>query len=115
MNIRHLWHSHRLLTLVFAAAFFFTAVFFVRTVVFMLHWAAPVHQEQTIEGWMPVRYVARSWDVPPEVLAEALGLEAGARPRLTVDEIAAERDSSAGEVADILYAAIREYRDAGDD
>jgi len=92
-----------------------TAFFLVRTVVFTLHWADPAHQEQTIEGWMPIRYVARSWRVPPEVLTEALDLAAADRPRLTVAEIAAERGESVEEIASSLRAAIADHRADLDD
>lgn len=115
MNLVRLWRSHRLLIGVFLVALSLTGFFLVRTVVFTLHWADPAHHEQTIEGWMPIRYVARSWQVPPEVLAEALHVRAGERPRLTVAEIAAERGESVQETAAILYAAIADYRDDVDE
>lgn len=111
MNIQGLWRSHRVLFIVFLVALSLTVLFFVRTIVFTLHWADPAHQEQAIEGWMPIRYVARSWDVPPEVLVEALDLTAGERPRLTVAEIAAERNESVAEIAASLRTAIVGYRD----
>lgn len=111
VRVLHLWRSHRVLFTVFCIAFSLTAFFFVRTVISTLHWANPANQEQTIEGWMPIRYVARSWQVPPEVLAEALDLVAGERPRLTVGEIAAERGESVQQTAALLQSAIDDYRD----
>lgn len=110
MNFLHIWRSQRALTIVFIIALSLTGFFFVRTVVFTLHWADHAHQEQTIEGWMPIRYVARSWRVPPDVLAEALEIAAGERTRLTVAEIAAERGESVRETAAVLQAAIAEFR-----
>ena len=74
MSITQLWRAHRGLFIVFVVALSLTSFFLVRTVIFTLHWANPAHQEQTIEGWMPIRYIARSWNVPPEVLAEARDL-----------------------------------------
>lgn len=115
MNILRLLRSHRALLVVFLVALMLTGFFLVRTVVFTLHWADPAHQEQTIAGWMPIRYVARSWQVPPEVLAEALRVSAGERPRLTVAEIAAERGESVEETAAVLYAAIDDYRSGIDE
>lgn len=114
-TILRLWRSHRLVFIAFLVALSLTGFFFVRTVAFTVYWADPAHHEQTIEGWMPVRYVARSWDVPPEVLAEALGFDAGERRRLTVAEIAAERGTSVAEVAATLQAAIARHRIGGDD
>jgi len=115
MNITQLWRSHRVLFMVFLVALSLTAFFLVRTVVFTLHWADPAHQEQTIEGWMPIRYVARSWRVPPEVLTDALDLDTDERPRLTVAEIAAERGESVEEIAASLRAAIQDHRADSDD
>ncbi|MCG6116191.1 MAG: hypothetical protein MEQ84_13450 [Mesorhizobium sp.] len=115
MNITQLWRSHRVLFLVFLVALSLTGFFLVRTVVFTLHWANPAHQEQTIEGWMPIRYVARSWNVPPEVLTEALELSAADRARVTVAEIAAERSESVEEIAARLRTAIADYRADLDD
>ena len=114
MKILTLWRSHRLPFIVFLVALSLTALFLVRTVVFTLHWADPTHQEQTIEGWMPIRYVARSWDVPPDVLAAALGMTAGERPGLTVADIADQREMSVEEIAAILQAVIADYRSGVD-
>ncbi len=115
MNLLRAWRSHRLLFIAFAAALALTAFFLIRTVAVTLYWANPAHHELTIEGWMPIRYVARSWHVPPEVLAEALDLDVGERPRLTIAEIAAERGESVQETAAILLVAIAEYRGVGGD
>lgn len=115
MNLVRRGRSHRLLIGVFLVALSLTGFFFVRTVLFTLHWADPAHQEQMIEGWMPIRYVARSWRVPPEVLADALDVAAGGRPRLTVAEIAAERGESVEETAAVLYNAIASYRSGVDE
>jgi hypothetical protein len=115
VNIVRFWRSHRLLIVIFLVALSLTGFFFVRTVLFTLHWADPAHQEQMIEGWMPLRYVARSWRVPPEVLAEALDVRTGERSRLTVAEIAAERGESVQETAAVLYAAIAHHRSDGDE
>ena len=115
MTILRLWRSHRLIFIAFLVALSLTGFFLVRTVAFTIYWADPARHEQTIEGWMPVRYVARSWDVPPEVLAEALGADAGARRRLTVAEIAAEQGTSVEEVAANLQAAIARHRAGVDD
>ena len=115
MSITQLWRAHRGLFIVFLVALSLTSFFLVRTVIFTLHWANPAHQEQTIEGWMPIRYIARSWNVPPEVLTEALDLETGERPRLTVAEIAAERGESVDAIAASLRAAILDHRADLDD
>ena len=103
-----LWHRHRVLLGLFVLSLAVTAFFMVRTVVFVVHWSDPRNQDRAIEGWMPLRYVARSWHVPPEVLGEALGLEPGAR--LTVSDIATARDSDVGTISAELRAAIAVWR-----
>lgn len=115
LTILRLWRSHRLLFIAFLVALSLTGFFLFRTVVFTVYWSDPARYEQSIEGWMPVRYVARSWDVPPEVLAQALGADAGERRRLTIAEIAAEQGTSIEEVAATLRAAIARHRAGVDD
>lgn len=115
MSILSLWRSHRVLLIGFLVALALAGFFLVRTVVSTVYWADPAHHEQTIEGWMPVRYVARSWDVPPQVLAQALDLRTGEGRRLTVAEIAVEQEVSVDQIAARLRTAITAYRETGDD
>lgn len=115
MNILGLWRAHRMLVIAFLVALGLTGFFLVRTVISTVYWSDPAHHEQTIEGWMPVRYVARSWDVPLKVLAQALDLRTGEGRRLTVAEIAAEREVSVDQIAGRLQTAIMAYRETGDD
>ncbi|HDZ74839.1 MAG TPA: hypothetical protein ENH55_19115 [Aurantimonas coralicida] len=115
VNILGLWRAHRMLLIAFLVGLALTGFFLVRTVVSTVYWADPAHYEQTIEGWMPVRYVARSWDVPPKVLEEALDLRTEEGRRLTIAEIAAERGVSVDQIAGRLRTAIMTYRETGDD
>lgn len=109
-GLRQLWRRHRLLVLAFALALAVSAFFLVRMVVFALHWADPAHQDQAIAAWMPLRYVARSWDVPPEVLGRALGMDPAPGRRRTVGDIAAARGVAPEVVAGRLRAAIADHR-----
>jgi hypothetical protein len=88
-----------------------TIFFAIRMVLFTLHWSDPARQDQTIEAWMPLRYVARSWDVPVEVLSEAVGgdPETGVR-RVTVADLAALSGRDVDAVAADLRAAIEAHR-----
>ena len=85
------------------------AVFFaVRLTLFTIYWADPAHREQAIEGWMTPGYVARSWDVPPEVIRAALpppsDLHPGTRP--TLDRIAEDAGIPLPDLIAALTAAI---------
>ncbi len=104
--VESFWRNHRVLLVGFAAALCLTMFFFARTVMYTLHWSDPAHREQAVDGWMPMGYVARSWDVPPEVLREALGPAADTGNRVTVAEIAHERGMRIDEVAELLHGAI---------
>jgi hypothetical protein len=117
-SLGHLWLRQRVLLVLFVLALGLTGFFVVRLVVVGIHWSNPAHHDAVIEGWMPLRYVARSWDVPPEVLGAALGLRAVAR--LTVADIAAARGSTVEAVRADLLEAIHLWRsappvDPGDD
>jgi hypothetical protein len=117
-SLGHLWLRQRVLLVLFVLALGLTGFFVVRLVVVSIHWSNPAHHDAVIEGWMPLRYVARSWDVPPEVLGAALGLRAVAR--LTVADIAAARGSTVEAVRADLLEAIHLWRsappvDPGDD
>ncbi|WP_157966215.1 hypothetical protein [Oceanibium sediminis] len=104
---------HRLLVLAFLLAAAVTVFFGVRMTVRALYWSDPAHSDQAVAGWMTPRYVARSWDVPPEVIAEALGvpLERPRRP-LTLEDIASAQGESVEAVAARVEAAIDAYRSA---
>ena len=53
-------------------------------------WSNPENLERPPAAWMTVRFVARSWEVPPEAVAEAAGVPAGGTwRRTTLEEIAA--------------------------
>ena len=86
-RIAILWQRHRLLMIAFAIAATLTLFFALRMVMFALYWADPTHRQQPPEPWMPLRYVAYSWDVPPRELAAALGLQPDARMPLTIADI----------------------------
>ena len=89
----------RVLIGVLAAATIFIAIFGFRAVASFVYWQDAAHQFQPIKGWMTPRYVSKSWQVPPEVVPGAPGLEmAGGAGRVVPGEIAQARggDGAAG-------------------
>jgi hypothetical protein len=101
------------LQVAFALAVAATALFGVRLAVSTLHWADPARRDQPIEGWMTPRYVAMSWDLPREVVADALALAPdGTGRRQTLAEIAKARGEDVDVLAARLRAAIDAYRAA---
>ena len=110
-TLKLLWRKHRLLLSAFLLALAVTIFFAVRMTVFWVYWSDPEHRNQPIQGWMTPRYIAHSWQVPPELVGSALGLEPGAG-RITVDEIARERNVPVEAVIAEIMEAIRAHRDA---
>ena len=64
------------------------------------------HQDEQIQGWMSVRYVAHSYRVPPHILYQALGLPYRPPDRRPLQEIARAQNRSLDEVRAILMDAI---------
>jgi hypothetical protein len=108
--VRHLWQNHRWLLLGFLAALALTLVFAGRAAVLAVYWTQ--HRDEAIAGWMTPGYIAHSWQLPPEVMAGALGLsrEDGEGRRLTLAEIAADRGVPVATLAAGVEAAIAAYR-----
>lgn len=105
------WRRHRLLFAAFLLALALTLFFGTRALLFAIHWHDPAREDEEIAGWMTPRYVAHSWHVPPEVVADAIDLapgEAGRRP--TLDRIAAEKGIPVADLADRIEAAIARHR-----
>lgn len=105
MTRKNLW-----LKLAFGAALILTLAFGVRLGVQAVYWSDPRHQDQSIEGWMRLGYVARSWDVPAEVLGQATGLPPAQTVGQSLSDIAAARDIPLPALIDTLQSAIDAHR-----
>jgi hypothetical protein len=77
------------------------AVLFVRDAVYWHY-----HQDEEIQGWMNVGYVAHSYRVPPHVLYLALGMPHRPPDKRPLSEIARAQNRSMDEVRAILMDAI---------
>lgn len=95
-----MWRRHRLLTVAFLAAAGITLLLAVRTTAFYVYWAN--HRAVPVEPWMTVGYVARSWEVSPTALREALGLPLQVRDRRSIAQIARDK----GVPVEVLVAEI---------
>lgn len=98
------WRRNRLLSAAFVLALVVTAFFAGRLLVSYVYWSDPAHRQPVIEGWMTPRYVAHAYELPPEVVRSALGLEPGAGRRRTLAEIAED----SGQSLDALRRRIEE-------
>lgn len=99
----------------FALALLGTLVFTVRLGADLLYWSDPARQDQPLAGWMPLGYVARSWDVPREVLVEAARLPEDQRPRRTLEAIALQRGIPLPALIAEIEAAITQSRERADE
>ncbi|HCL64663.1 MAG TPA: hypothetical protein DIC56_07435 [Rhizobium sp.] len=111
-----LWRHHRLLLMAFVVATALTLFFAARFTFFVLYWSDPAHRDQPLQGWMTIGYIAHSYDVPREALANALGLvppEKGKRP--TLDALARDKGMTAAEFQAEVEAAIERLRKGGTD
>ncbi|MDO8882946.1 MAG: hypothetical protein Q7V11_08315, partial [Pseudotabrizicola sp.] len=80
-----LLRRHPVLATLFALALALTLFFAGRFVAQVVYWSDPARQEQEVEGWMTLRYVAKSWRLSAPDLYEAAGmtpLERGGRRTL---------------------------------
>ncbi|MBK7199321.1 MAG: hypothetical protein WAW03_15260 [Anaerolineae bacterium] len=67
--------------------------------------------DETIQPWMSVGYIARSYRVPPTVLLETLGLPARSDHR-PLSAVAAEQKRPVNDLIAILNQTITAYRAA---
>lgn len=95
----------------FALALALTAFFGVRMISSAVYWSDPRHTDQPIAGWMSPGYVAMSWRVPREVLADVLDLTPGSGRPPRLEDIAAARDVPLDTLTAEIEAAILRYRD----
>jgi hypothetical protein len=101
------WHQW-LVVAVFVLAVIVTGLFGVRTVRRAIYWQN--HRDETIRPWMSVRYVSRSYRVPPHVLYQAIGLSPVPHDRRPIREIAREQHRPVEELISELQNAIVQAR-----
>lgn len=106
--IGRLWRENRLLVLVFAG-FLALAVFF-GVNAFLKARDFNVAKEQPIAAWMTPRYVAHSWDVPRDEMMTILGLEPPPPGRVTLQDIAAQKDIPVADYIARIEAGIAAFR-----
>ncbi len=81
-----------------------TVIFAVRTIRPAIYWH--YHQDEEINSWMNVEYVAHSYHVPPHVLFLALGLPHKPPDKRPLRDIAVSQNRSLDEIKATLMNAI---------
>ena len=108
VTLKKLWRHHRWLTLSFALTLTLALVFTIRAGVFFVYWQQ--HQDEPIEGWMTVRYVAHSYRVDPRVVHTAVGLPQTGPDRRPLIKISREDGEPLDQITARILAAIRADR-----
>jgi hypothetical protein len=88
-------------------ALMMTSLFTVRA----MHHASALRRggDEPLRPWMNVPYIARSYQVPPDILWEALGVDQP-RPHLPIARIAREQHRPLGAVIADIQEAVVAYR-----
>jgi hypothetical protein len=81
-----------------------------RLTVHALYWSR--HRDDALAGWMTIGYVAQSYRVDRDDLAQALGVEPASGRRLTLDDLARQSGRPVSELEKTLRTAIAEARAA---
>src|SRR6056297_2272484 len=107
---RRLWRRAPWLTLAMVLAFLLALVFALRFGFAVWHWVT-LPTDPELAGWMTPRFVAHAWDLPPEVLLQALPVDAaGSGRRVTLEELAQARDIPLDRLLETVRRAISEHR-----
>lgn len=108
-TLKFLWQKHRLLLLGFSLTSILTLMFLMKFLVSVIYFAN--NRNASIEPWMPIGYIARSYSVDRDWLAMQTGLpEANRRPSESIKEAAKAAGISFADMKDRLLTAIEEQR-----
>jgi hypothetical protein len=102
--LRRLWRRRRGLMLATGVAALLALFFAARFLLHVFVWEG--RRDEPLAPWMTVGYVARSYDVDRDDLAQALGLDPDHPERLSLAQIAARSGRTLPEVEAQLRAAI---------
>lgn len=102
------WNRRTILIVAIALVGLFTINFAVRTVQHARRFHA--RADEPIQSWMNIPYIAHSYHVPPQVIADALGIPPGTRDPRPLREIAATQGRSVDELVSDIMAAINRFR-----
>ena len=104
--IRHHWLAFGVLVTAAAVAVFFLG----RMTMTMVWFNDPAHRDQDIAAWMTPRYVAMSYRLPREMMFDALDLRPGEAARMTLQDLAEQRNVTVEDLSSALRTAIEEHR-----
>ncbi len=80
-------------------------IFAAKLILFTIYWMDPDHRFHAPEPWMTPGYIARSHDVPPQQIAEFLGLGGASDHPMTLAQIAQKQ----GRDIDTLLSQLNDW------
>ncbi|MCY0095412.1 hypothetical protein [Hoeflea ulvae] len=110
VTLKKLWRHNRWLTLSFLITLTLALVFIIRAGVFFVYWQN--HADEPIEGWMTIRYVARSYRVDPKIVHAAAGLAEAGPDRRPLIRMARDQGLPLNTLATSIIEAIEADRAA---
>lgn len=115
-RIKTLWAHHRLAMVAFLALFCIAGFFAFNAIAAAVYWNDPRHQDQPLAAWMTPRYVAQSYDIPPDVLGPALFIDPTEPPRrLRLEDIATANGVTLETLQQRITEATAIFRASRDD
>lgn len=112
-TLKRLWRRAPWLTLAIVVASVLALFFALRFGVALWH-SVMLPTDPDLAGWMTPRFVALAWDVPPEVILQAVPLDPdGSGRRVTLAELAQERHVPLAQLLSDLHSAIAAHRSGG--
>lgn len=115
-RIKTLWTDHRLAFTAFLMLLCATCFFAFKGIAAAVYWNDPRHQDQPLAEWMTLRYVAQSYNIPPEVIGPALYFDPAEAPRRArLDNIAAENGVTLDTLQQRVTQATATFRASRDD
>lgn len=109
--IRQIWEQNRLAVAAFVVALLAVGWFGFQTISHAIYWNDPAHRDQALAGWMTPRYVAESYQIPPEVVGPALFLRKGEKPRrVSLDAIAEANGVTLSDLQTRIDTAVAAWR-----
>jgi len=115
-RFKTLWAHQRLALLAFLALSCIACYFALNAIAAAVYWNDPRHQDQPLADWMTPRYVAQSYDIPPDVLGPALFIDPTEPPkRLRLEDIATANGVTLETLQQRITEATATFRASRDD
>ena len=106
----YFWQHQRLALLIAIVALSLAGFFAFNFLAEWVYFNDPMHQNQTLEGWMTMHYVSLSYKLPPPVVAEALQATDYRGQGLRLSEISALTNLSLDDMHALVVAAQSDLR-----